>query len=619
MPIGTNGIETDPPRGGGGGVDTVKIVYVDPAGVIGTNCDFNDIPAAAAYLRGLPGNRGGIIALKSGTTYSINAVVDLQGLTLKGVGDGVALPLIDALTGGVLRISGTTFDGVVIRVTGGFAGTYFLDVFDDGPNDFLACDFQPAVGKYIFGSSTGLNSTNMTFMDSGQSIQNGSMIDVAAVFPSLTITVLGTSTLGIMRFGARPITTNLDGRADSTTMSSTSTRYFVVAPGENIQARLNALAALGGGVCVLLPGNHNVQTSLLLLSSDIVLRGCGPSSVVRAVVPWLGGLTYYDGVIMIGQKSTATIVNRCSVENLKIEQQTVGPHGGCAYGGDDNRFENCVAEAQADMSAGGYWTGFSMTDSTAAPARRPQMTNCRVQTNGVGTNMYGDGYHMDGQVLGGVSELFGHGNRIYQPLISNCSVDVVFWTAYLLSGCDGARVKASISRRVPQNLAGAILYVLDSVDTKFIGNDIRELPPATTGAFVIILASSPGTEIIGNTIDGAGAIYGWMVFIWDAGWFPGISNRCTIAHNRFRASTVGIEFFTAAMVDCVVGPNTYELVGTTLVDASTAQKYVGTNQQGVGNPNGVVNGDYGDVFLDTATSTLYKCTSYPTGTGWQVI
>lgn len=57
--------------------------------------------------------------------------------------------------------------------------------------------------------------------------------------------------------------------------------WFVVNPGQSIQGALNAAEGAGGGVVYLTAGNHNV-TSTLTMGANIILRGAGANSVMRA-------------------------------------------------------------------------------------------------------------------------------------------------------------------------------------------------------------------------------------------------------------------------------------------------------------------------------------------------
>jgi hypothetical protein len=620
------------------GGNTPTIVYVDPAGVPGVNCDFTNIPAAAAYLRALPEQRGGIIAIKGGVVYSINGVVDLRGLTIKGVGGGWPLPIIDALTGGVLQIGGTVFDGVVIRVTAGFAGTYFVDVFDSGPNNFLACDFQPAAGKFIFGSSTGLTSTILGFFECGQSNQNGNMIDVAAVFPSLTIDVIGTSLLGMMKFGARTIITNGEGRADSTAMASIPNAVFVVGPGENIQARLNALAVLGGGVCHLLPGLYTVTTSVVLLGSNIILKGSGESTVIRAAAPWTGGATGWDGVVMIGRKSTATIVNECMVRDMKVEQPLNlniipgdgrGLHAFVGYGGHDNSFEECVAEAQANLSyyiTGHVTTGFIHTDSVAAPVIRPKIEHCIVKSNGVGVNKFSDAFHVEALLYGAPPPYYtcyGHGNRAIEPVMECNKAEMFMETFLIFTGTDGGTMMNNVSKDCPFGPLGAPIAMMGCTDCTAIGNNMLNVPAPGAGSICFYLDGAIRCICIGNVIDGGVNAFQWGFLLNYSNFYaPGIRNSWNIiSHNVMRRCNVGIELTDPLMLQNVIGPNVYDpaTVPIRLIDPTTSTQYSSVNMKGTGNPNGALSGNFGDCFFDTATNTMYKCTSWPQGTTWQVI
>jgi len=257
----------------------VKTVYVDPAGTPGTDCDFTTIALACAYLKSLPGEYGGIITLKGGVNHTVSTTVDATGIIFQNGYGG--RPVILAATGGVLQVDGGgVFRGIKITVPAGFAGTYLLDVADNGQVDFIGCDFAPATGKAVIGSSGGPFVLTLTIRESGQSDQNGLLIDSGAVFTVANLIFTGTNFAGIIQCGVRNIIKNSTATVDTTgTITGIPDATIYVAPGENIQAVLHSLQ--DGGVVTLLPGTHDI-ISYLHSNNNVTLQGYGAGSIIRA-------------------------------------------------------------------------------------------------------------------------------------------------------------------------------------------------------------------------------------------------------------------------------------------------------------------------------------------------
>ena len=67
-----------------------------------------------------------------------------------------------------------------------------------------------------------------------------------------------------------------------------------------------------------------------------------------------------------------------------------------------------------------------------------------------------------------------------------------------------------------------------------------------------------------------------------------------------------------------VAPDTASLVALTRYVAEAIGGALLPMLSGVGNPNGVVAGAFGQKYQDTATGIIYVCVSDPAGTAWQV-
>ena len=274
--------------------NTGKIVYVDATGTPGVNCDYTTIAGAAAYLKSLPGKRGGIIALREGQNHDVSTVVDVRGLTFKSTGDGVTpMATIRAVTGGVLQIGGTLFEVVLISVdvTVGFAGNFFLDTIETDITRFVGCNFIFGAAKNLIGSSGGPFTVSLGYWNCGQpTFPVGNQIYAASVYTTLTIQVQGTDGAGSLQFGAKDLMADTLARYDTTgQITGIPVGFLTVAPGENIQSRLDSVAAvpLLRGYVTLLPGIHVVNAPVKILSDACTLTGMDKSAVVQSAEPFL--------------------------------------------------------------------------------------------------------------------------------------------------------------------------------------------------------------------------------------------------------------------------------------------------------------------------------------------
>ena len=272
--------------GGGSLLDNHgKIVFVDPTGTPGTDCDFNTIADASTYLHTLPGKVGGFIILAGNKTHQVSTVVDVMGLEIRG-GRYAPAPIIQAVTGGKLLVDGTRFRGVIISVPGTFAGTYFLEFTASAKGDYHKVDFQPSTGKYIFGTTVGPWNIELTYRITGQSLQQGGMFDPSGVYNILKPLVYSSTGAGPLQFGTRNVWCDEGGRFDTTGhITGLPAGLLTVAPGESIQSRLNSLIGIGGKV-TLLPGVHTIYAPLKLLDDSIILDGDSKSAHVRVMEPF---------------------------------------------------------------------------------------------------------------------------------------------------------------------------------------------------------------------------------------------------------------------------------------------------------------------------------------------
>ena len=610
----------------GEAIDSGKIVSVDITGA----GDFRTLAEAASYLRTFKGKRGGRVGMMGGQTHYVNTTIDLKGIKLIRIGGG--RPIIEAQTGGLLQMSGNDIEGQIISVPIGFGGTYFMDIVENCTILFDKADLRPATGKFIFGCSGGPFTASIMFRDAGQSLQQGITVDPGAVFTSLTMTILGTSGAGSIQFGARPVTADQDGRYDTTgQITGLPEAMLTVAPGENIQSRLDSLAVVGGGILDVLSGVHLRTEPCYLIGNNIKMEGSGDGTIIRALAgTWNaaytqggtsgGGLPsrYQDAVVCIGRSHNGlpeVVVTGCEVQDLVVES-SVSIHGFYIYGGEDNRFEGCTAKALAQLIYPGSWAavGFMITDSFSLPAQRCVIDDCVVEATT--SNWYCDAYHMEGgPPVGGFSGFYGNGNRVIDSSIIECSASSAFQTIYSMSKCDSCTCYICTGRDCPKDGTGngITLGVFNCNKCAFI--DVTGVNPAVAtniGAWIqdTILTDFIDCFICGNPT--GPILFGSGIYVVN-------SQQNLIIQNVLERCTVGINITDVASTDNIIGPNTFYNVGTNIVDASGLNKFMVKAQYGTGNPNGVVTTKFGDEFFDSATSTWYKQSTYPQGTTWVVI
>jgi len=142
---------------------------------------------------------------------------------------------------------------------------------------------------------------------------------------------------------------------------------FVVAPGESIQAAIDALPPQGGCVC-LKAGLHTPEAPLRITRSDVTLHGESGGAEVR--MPGAG--VYIEGT------ATAAI-SRVHVHDLRFTQGSVAG----VMVGINLRYANAVRIERCQISAANYDTG------TMAGISASHVRGLEVLDNGVGSFFYG--------------------------------------------------------------------------------------------------------------------------------------------------------------------------------------------------------------------------------------
>jgi len=624
----------------GEAIDLGKIVVVDTTGA----GDFRTIADATEYLDTFKTGRASIIGLVGGQTHIVSSEINLRGITVIQVGPGI--PIIQAATGAKLHVSGAQFNGIQFDVPIGFGGTYLMDRTLGKIVNFYNCDFSPATGKYISGSSAAPGTLNIQFFYQlcGQSLQQGGILDPGSIsaYASYTITIVGTSGTGSLQFNIHNVTSDLEARYDVTPYSLSGGLItglpegeLTVAPGESIQARLDSLVAIGGGSCKILPGIHITDTNIKILGDNIFVSGDGDVSVIRTVadIDWLGTTGDNDGVIMVGDPTGDIIVNGVQVQEIKLEQLTTGPHGYAIHGGKDNKFHQCTAEAQSDMtfaSTAKHWSGFWLTDSDSDALWRPIIRYCSIQQSGTG-NMYAEGIHIDGDSV----VFYGNGNLVYDSIAMMNTINTIDETAIFEAGGLSGTVYANKILNCPQDDDGTaiVIAILGCKGIQVIDNNINDSPYDSSGAsdpFVIWFEGSIRCLAVGNEINGklhGGANnFGTGVTLNNGLFgFSQLTDQNMVVQNSFANCNYGITLSTLTTdkpKQNTINPNDFDPIGgtvtTPITDGGTENLYVGVNRYGAA-PPGLLFGFFGDTYTDATGPTVYKQVAYPSGSTWVII
>lgn len=128
-----------------------------------------------------------------------------------------------------------------------------------------------------------------------------------------------------------------------------------------IKAAISALPS-GGGEILLLDGTYNISSSITISKANVVLRGSGPSTVLKRMF----NLTSSNGVV-------ACSASNCCIRSMNVDGNKVD------YSSDDNRAIYASQSAAyieiEDVIAKNSHIGIALTGMTGA-----RVSNCIVQT-----------------------------------------------------------------------------------------------------------------------------------------------------------------------------------------------------------------------------------------------
>jgi len=364
-------------------------------------------------------------------------------------------------------------------------------------------------------------------------------------------------------------------------------------------------AAQDGDVISLSPGIHDVTDSVNVSLNSLTITGDG--AIIRALTAsWVGGTTNNDALVNFGATDGTAPVNECAIEKVQLSVEP-NIHGLQVNGGEDNRAINIHVSSTALKSS--IRVGILFTDSVATSGKRFFVNDCLVDSSGSAT-AWVDGVHMDGN---NTLSTYGYGNGIVESLVRGNIVKYNLETSYVFVDCMDSAVFVNRSSDVSYS-AGAIgMALIGCTDCLVNGNSVKTNNNAGSAA-AMWLSNSTGCIVTANSFDGDGTSFPIGVHVRDG------SDNNIVGQNTFRDCTVAITIAAGSDAN-IINPNQYiSGITTRIADASTTNRYVGNMREAAGNPNGVVSGNFGDTYLNTAgAGARYICISYPVGTSWRVI
>ena len=574
-------------------------VIVDPAG----NADYLTIEEA---LGGLLEPNGSMIALVGGD-HDVDSVLDVSGITFVAISGGTGRANIRAQTGGQLEIDTTVFRGVSIEVpstTGGFSGTFFIDVLNGG-NEFIGCTFNPAAGKSIFGCDTPVAFASTIMRYCGQS-GSGVMVDSGSSFTSPFWICIGENFAGVMEFDADDVYMDDASRANTTTgtLIGIPNGQLYIAPGERLQVAIDSIGSVGGGTLYLLPGDHTITTSLNITDDDVNMVGIGKPTIKNNSGTWVGGTTANDAMLNIGTTDGTTPNEGCKIEGIRFEND-VNIHGIQVNGGERNSILRCQLISTTLKTS--LRVGILFTDGSAAAGKQ-----FRAEANFISSTnssvRWVDGIHMDGN---NTLSTYGYGNGIFDSIVFNNIVEYAGETCYVFVDVNDSSIFTNRASDVCYNAGGIGLAMLGCVNSVCTVNSIITNNNAGAGAGMYVYGCN-NCIVEQNSIDGGATAFPIAISVLSN------SDLNVIGGNTIDNCTTGLDIASGCSNNRI-RPSIYGSgVTTCCVDADGNNAFTGVMTKGTGSPNGSVTGRFADQYLDTNNNITYICISYPNGTSWRI-
>jgi len=232
----------------------------------------------------------------------------------------------------------------------------------------------------------------------------------------------------------------------SGTISTIPSNTIYVYPGMNLQGAVNSLTT--GGYITLLPGTHNITSTLLITHDNIVITGYGDSSIISA--SGFIGIGATTAAIQVGAANGSAANNQVILKDFQLQVGTDNIHGIRVAGGTDNQITNVTVKKTAGTAAAK--DGIQVLNSQAAALSRTILKNNRVLGNG-GTIYFTHGIEvaLDNSVFGGTKGALN-------ALIDGNSVDYVGENAYKLVGMDSSAIFNNRGARMGLDGAAAASY-----------------------------------------------------------------------------------------------------------------------------------------------------------------
>lgn len=205
-----------------------------------------------------------------------------------------------------------------------------------------------------------------------------------------------------------------------------------------IKAAISALPS-GGGEILLLDGTYNISSSIAISKANVVLRGSGPSTVLKRMF----NLTSSNGVV-------ACSASNCCIRSMNVDGNKVD------YSSDDNRAIYASQSATGieidDVIAKNSYIGIALSGMAGG-----RMSNCTVQTTSArGVFISGaSGIVLDGNFISGnggngitverTEDIHILGNTISNTIDAGIAIDMESKRG-IISGntCDQPRDRESI-------------------------------------------------------------------------------------------------------------------------------------------------------------------------------
>ncbi|MDP1884191.1 MAG: hypothetical protein Q8L10_02380 [Candidatus Moranbacteria bacterium] len=646
---------------------TTTSVQSNKVVTVGTGGDFTSISAGAGYLNAL----GGGIILLTPETHNVTSSVDLSNINLIGANTGDTR--INITGSGVLRVKETQFKSLTIYVDAAIASAAGIDAKYDAATTtsviFEWVDFITNGTKVLLDSSEATSPVIRTRFISVSATSGTQKI----LLPQATSNIDASSTNFVESQGGSGALdledwdVKIAGSSNvktSGTITTIPASTIYVYPGMNIQAAINSVSS--GGVITLLPGVHNITSTLLIDRSDIQIQGYGDSSIVRAA-GFVGG----DQVAAfhIGSLDGAVPQDGVVLKDFRLEVSGTGAsdiHGIRVAGGEDNQILNIsvVKTAGASGTGAGARIGIFMLDGTAEKLARPVIKGCRVLGDSAVTAYFTDGIHVTGGAGYGVgSGVWTNGQGVDGALVDGNYVDYVRETVAVFVGTNNSSLFNNRFTRMGAGGGGAFGVFMGNASNVNMTANVVSTSLSTASSGIVIdgldsgsLKQMTDSAFTSNTVDGsanggvgfatgvvigAAANTGFHRNLFTNNIINGASDLVTVAiritgnadDNNFSNNSInginnawdtGINIVSNTADRNFIGKNAFINVTATVADAGIATQLNVTQHDAAIDPtasddsaDGYV---VGTVWVNTATQSAYIATGVSIGAAvWEQI